>query len=134
MKGALANIGKMELSAVALRLETSARSGSGELLISETPAFLDALRSLVEDLKSKTEPGESGAENEDLPYLREKLLAIKAACEAFDENSVDDVLAELRAKLWSQPVKELLGSISNHLLHSDFDEILDTLNRFMVSL
>ena len=50
MKGALANVGKKDLSAVALKLEHYAREGSLEQIKAETPAFISALRAFVESI------------------------------------------------------------------------------------
>ena len=134
MKSALANIGKMELSAIALKLETLARSGDSNTVVSEAPAFLEALRCVVEELTRKTEPEDDGADQEELPFLRDKLLAIKAACEEFDEKAAEEIVAELRTKSLSQPVRELLSSVDELILHSDFDETADIINKFVDTL
>jgi len=65
--------------------------------------------------------------------LREKLLVIKTACEEYDENTAEKALQELDNTTWSPSTKELLSAISKHLLHSDFDEIVDVVNQFMDS-
>jgi len=51
IKNALANIGKMDLSGVALKLEQAARNRITEVVISETPDFFQELRAYIEDLK-----------------------------------------------------------------------------------
>jgi HPt (histidine-containing phosphotransfer) domain-containing protein len=50
MKGALANVGKMDLSTVALKLEQYARKKDTGPIINETPAFLSALRAFVKSI------------------------------------------------------------------------------------
>jgi len=131
IKSALANIGKMDVSAVAMKLETSGRDGNIAIITSETPAFLDSLRAVIQELTPEEEiSGGCAASDEDLPYLHEKLLAIKAACEEYDESTADENIAKLREKAWSQPVRELLDIIAEHLLHSDFDEIADAVEKF----
>jgi len=47
MKSALANIGETALSAVAARLEQAGRDGNIDIILSDTRAFLEALRRLV---------------------------------------------------------------------------------------
>jgi CheY-like chemotaxis protein/HPt (histidine-containing phosphotransfer) domain-containing protein len=137
MKSALANIGKMDLSAVALKLEQLGRNNNIEVITSETPAFLSVLRAFVDEIaphkKNEENEEKTGGEtaDEDRPYLREKLLAIKAACEEYDKNAADDALAELRKKMWSEPTRKLMDAISEHLLHSDFDEVVDAVDKFM---
>jgi HPt (histidine-containing phosphotransfer) domain-containing protein len=131
LKSALANIGNMDLSAIALKLEQSGRDENLEIITSETPAFLDSLRILVEELVPQKESIDDEAIDEDRPYLRKELLAIIKACEEYDKNAADDVLAKLREKTWAAPTKELLGTISGHLLHSDFDEVVNITNLFL---
>jgi HPt (histidine-containing phosphotransfer) domain-containing protein len=131
IKSALANIGKKELSAVALKLETAGRNGNLDIIISETPAFLDSLRTLLEEISSHEE--DAGTVDEDIPYLREMLTAISAACEDYDENTADILLGELKKKSWSKETGEILSTISEHLLHSDFDEIIYVILKFIGS-
>ena len=46
------------------------------------------------------------------------------------EVTAEEVLEALRVKTWSQPVREMLDTISALLLHSDFDAIIDIVNEF----
>jgi hypothetical protein len=50
------------------------------------------------------------------------LLAIKGACVEYDIDAAMAALAELKQKPWPGKYGELLDTISEHLLHSDFDE------------
>ena len=59
------------------------------------------------------------------------LLAIKDACGVYDAKAADKALDELRKTPWQQQTKELLGAISEQLLHSDFDEIVNGINKFI---
>jgi len=130
VKSALANVGRMELSAIALKLEQTGRDGSIDVLYDETPAFLDALRDCVAQLKpEEKQPAETA--DEDKSYLNEKLLIIKAACEGYDEDTAEEALTELKKTALSKQTMELLDSISEKLLHSDFDEIAEDIAKFL---
>jgi hypothetical protein len=118
----------MEPSAVAFRLEQAGRDNNIETITAETPDFLESLKDVVNKLKPKEEPSAVRMVNEDTQYLTEKLLAIKAACQEYDESAVEKALTELRKKVWSQSTKDLLETISEKLLHSDFDEIADIIS------
>jgi len=131
MKSALANIGKMDLSAVALKLETAGREGKLDLVAAETSGFISSLRTFTEELIPRKEPVDSDNTDENKPFLREKLLTIKAACGEYDEDTADETLSELMEAAWSQKTKELLTTIAELLLHSDFDEIVDIISRFI---
>ncbi|MCL2488664.1 MAG: response regulator, partial [Oscillospiraceae bacterium] len=124
MKSALANIGKMDLSAVALKLEAAGREGKYDMITEKTPAFLASLRAYVDELKQNSQKVFIDPADEDKQYLHEKLLVIKAACEEYDDEAADETLAELREKEWSQQTGEMLGSISEFLLHSAFEKVI----------
>ena len=130
MKSALANIGKMDLSAIALKLEMSGRDGNAETMASETSEFLDSLRAVVEEFTPKEE-AESDIAGEDTAYLHEKLLALKNASLEYDESGAEDILGELKEKKWSPSTKKMLNTLSEHLLHSDFDEIAGIISEFL---
>ncbi|MDR0487695.1 MAG: response regulator, partial [Treponema sp.] len=120
MKSALANIGESELSAAALRLEQAGRDGDNDIISAETPAFLEALRAVIEKNRPKDDTGDN--EDADAAYLREKLLVIQEACAEYDKKTAKDILNEIRERTWSRRTKGLLTAISEHLLHSEFDE------------
>jgi len=130
IKSALANMGKMDLSAVALKLEAAGRDGMLDLVESETSSFIGSLREFVEDLNPQVHTDEQ-ATDEDPAYLHKMLLEVKAACENYDEKTADEALAELRKMKWSPTAEGLLRNISELLLHSDFDEAADTIGKFI---
>jgi HPt (histidine-containing phosphotransfer) domain-containing protein len=123
MRSALANIGKLELSATAFTLEQSGRNGSVETIKSETPAFLSAMKALIKELTPDDKASAAGIPDGDKAYLIKMLHGIKAACDVFDEKTADDVLSDLRDKLWAKDIKKQLDEMSALLLHSEFDDI-----------
>jgi HPt (histidine-containing phosphotransfer) domain-containing protein len=129
IKSALANIGRNDLSAMAFKLETAGRNADLGTIISETSVFLKLLREIVEEIMAKYKTIADEEVDEDKQYLREKMLAIKAACEGFDENAADELLAELRKQTWSKETGEILSKIAEHLLHSDFIEITEIIGK-----
>jgi len=133
MKSALANIGMPELSANAFQLEKAAQYGEIELMASETAAFIDALRKVVRGLTMREENDGSATADENKPYLYEKLIAIKAACSAYDVKALNDAIMQLSEKSWSQSTHNLLSAISKYLLSSDFEDIVDAVDDFLDS-
>jgi signal transduction histidine kinase/CheY-like chemotaxis protein/HPt (histidine-containing phosphotransfer) domain-containing protein len=123
MKSALANIGEPELSSTALKLEQAGREKNINLITSETEKFLEALRAVINKIKPKDEDTDIEDTQEALAYLRDKLIDIKNASAAFDKKSVKNALNKLKENAWSQKTKELMNSIAEHLLHSEFDEV-----------
>ena len=123
MKSALANIGQTKLSGLAAELELAARNGDTGMLSPGTREFNKQLRALTERLVPKPAAEKGAQEKEDRQYLLGKLKAVKAACEEYDKKTVKDILAGLEEKTWSQPTAEILETLAEHLLHSDFEEI-----------
>ena len=124
MKSALANIGERELSDFARRLEQAGREKDIALMTEETLAFLNALRSIIGKIKPKDEAEEGEIVDisaEDTKQFREKLMQIKTACEEYNKKTAKDILAELRQKKLPYSLKEALDTISEHLLHSEFE-------------
>jgi PAS domain S-box-containing protein len=131
IKNALAGIKEKDLSATALKLEQAGREENIDVIKRETPAFIDSLRAVVEEIRPKKEKSAVGKDDEDKQNLTEMLFAIKTACGDYDTKSAEKPLAELRKGAWSQQTNELLGRIAEQLLHSNFDEITDDINRFL---
>jgi HPt (histidine-containing phosphotransfer) domain-containing protein len=122
MKGALANIGEADLSAFAYRLEQAGRERNIGLILAETPAFVAALRTVIEKFTAQAEDEDLGAADENHAYLREKLLVVQSACDAYDKKTAKATLAELQQKAWSRQTRDQINTIAEHLLHSDFDD------------
>ena len=133
MKSALANIGNSNLSEMARDLEQAGRDNDFGIIASRTPVFLDLLSVFINELKP--EEGGSGAEveltDEDREHLRGKLRSIKEVCEEYDEGPASEDIAELRSKTWPQKIKDMLGLMAEHLLHSDFDEIISDIEDYL---
>jgi len=124
MKSALANIGERELSATALRLEQAGRENNINVILTETSGFLNNIINVVSEIKRKIE-GDVNAEDsqESIEMLAGKLKEINEACLIMDKKAAKNITNELREKTWSRKTSELLKSISEHLLHSEFDEV-----------
>ncbi len=134
MKSALANIGKTELSAAALKLEHAGREKDIDIMTAETHKFLDDLRDVIKEVKPKDEEEDIEDSKEALVFLREKLAIIKEACFVFDKKTVKNTLNELKEKSWSKKTKELMNSIADHLLHSEFDEVADIADSYIQTI
>ena len=124
MKSSLANIGEVDLSAVALKLEDAGRRHDHAVIATETPNFVDDLRLLVEKLVPPVDDSADESTDEDLEFLHEKLVLIHDACIELDKKSAKDAIIELRQREWPSSTSEMLKSISEHLLHSDFDTVI----------
>jgi len=121
MKSALANIGEKILSDTALRLEQAGREKDINVMLSETYEFINELRNVIEKIKPEDDENKYVETDKDKEYLKEEMKIIKEACAELNKKSVKNTLNKLREKQWSSKTKDMLNSISEHLLHSDFD-------------
>jgi HPt (histidine-containing phosphotransfer) domain-containing protein len=133
IKSSLANICETALSGVALKLEKAGRDQDIAVMSAETPAFLSALKAVIAKIKPRPEyaaeiSGEAAA------YLREKLLAVQAACAAYDKKTAKAVLNELRQKPWPSRIVSLLEAISTEVFHSAFQKAADAAGEALDSI
>jgi CheY-like chemotaxis protein len=119
MKSALANVGESELSEEASHLEQAGREHNVDLVLSVLPDFLKSMHEVIDKLKP-ADNEDSGTE--DVPFLNEKLAVIQKACASFDKKTAKDALNELKQRTWSKSTRDKLSAITEHLLHSEFDE------------
>ena len=120
MKSALLNIGETELSKAALSLELAGRERDIARISDETPPFLNELQSLVMRFKQKEDDSAVEVSDEDMAYLRDKMLKIYNACKRFDKQSAKAALDDLKQKTWSRQINDVIDDIAVYLLHSAF--------------
>jgi CheY-like chemotaxis protein len=136
MKSALINVGSMELSADAYKLEQSGRDNDIEFISTETPVFLSALRAFVDNLSSHGKAPADDTPDADISdekeqSLKETLLSIIDSCGVYDEAAIEKTLTGLKDGTWPQHINEVLNRITELLLHSDFDEIVNVVNGYV---
>ncbi|MCL2764176.1 MAG: ATP-binding protein [Treponema sp.] len=126
MKSALANVGESELSNRALELEQAGRDNNIQLITSSLPGFLESLNEVIEKLNPNDEDIQDDEnlanDDESRIYLQEKLLTIQVACGSYDKKAAKQALAALKQRNWPRATKDQLSAITEHLLHSEFDE------------
>jgi len=123
MKSALANIGEKELSSAAFRMEQAGREKDINVILTEINEFLEKLSVVISEIKSKNDESAVQEDSEEsLLLLIEKLKIIKEACSVYDKKEAKKAINTLREKQWSSETNTLINTISEHLLHSEFDE------------
>jgi len=131
MKSSLFNIGEIELSAIALKLEKYGREKNIKMIKESSPDFLKNLRSLLEKLENMGK-NETGAELISMEELYEKLLAIKEKASDYDRKGTLDILSEI--KNCSKETKDVLDKIMEHVIHSNFEEAEEEAGAFIAAI
>jgi len=126
LKSVLANVGERALSKVAHDLEMAGNDGNRAVISSDTPPFLDSLNEIIQKIDSEDT---NVFDDEDTEYLRTKLLEFRYACTAYDKKLAKNILSDIYSKRWSRQTKELLSTLSELLLHSDFEEAIKRVER-----
>jgi CheY-like chemotaxis protein len=120
MKSALANIGEREASKQAEALEKAGKEQNANLMQTETPKFVNALKSIIAKIEEEEAENAAGAD-EDPAYLREQLQIISKACAEYDDQSVNAALANLQKMKWTKETKAKIDQIAEFMLFSDFE-------------
>jgi len=129
IKSVLANVGERDLSKAAYELERAGSDGNRAVILADTQPFIDSLREIIQKIESNEDT--TSVDNEDTAYLRTKLLEFRYACNAYDKKLAKNILSELYSKRWSHQTKDFLATLSELLLHSDFEEAIKRMERFL---
>ena len=125
MKGSLANIGAMDLSAKALDLEKASEKNDYDFCVLNLPDFLKGLNNLKTGLKKAFD--EKNYENHGLPFeIPEELpLIFEKMSEAFDKMDftvIDERIKEIDDLKLSGRLKEEIEQIKDAVLVMDYEE------------
>jgi len=133
MKSALANVGKDDLSDHAARLEQAGREKNIKYILAELPSFLDQLYNVMSKLEEEYKTANANENDADFDpqLLKEKLLSMRTSCAIYNKQAAKNVLKELKEESWSSSTMEMLNKISEYLLHSEFEEIVKTIDDFV---
>ncbi|MCL1903110.1 MAG: ATP-binding protein [Oscillospiraceae bacterium] len=125
IKNALVIVNEKLVSALAYKLEHEGRNHNIKALIDETPALLSELRRVIAELEPEgSQASDPQPSDDDIAFLRTKMLLIMTACSASDRRMADTVLEELGQKNWSGHIKRDLEAVSASLLRGDFEKAL----------
>jgi len=123
MKNALANVGEQKLSFEAERLEKAGWNNDKEKF-GDIPGFIKKLKAVITKHSPQDEDDiEVELTKSDYTDLKEKVLIIKEANEAFDNKTAKENIKLLREKKWSERIRLLLGEMSEQLLSGGDTEV-----------
>jgi len=129
MKSALANIGEMDLSSAAKDLEQAGNSNATDTITDQTPLFINSLREVIAKHALYESYDDGKTRDMDYAYLHDKLSIIRDACDAYDNKTAKETIAELRKKAWPPQIKKLLSTMAEQLLSGDSDGVVTTADR-----
>jgi len=130
IKSALANINETTLSDTALELEQAGQKHDFDLIMDKTPAFIEALQLLIDNIKQTNKSKLAYLNNnteisrENIVFLQEKLYEIIAACEMFNKKAVKTALDNIKQKTWPLELSDIIEEISVNLLRGEFKKVI----------
>ena len=133
MKSALANVGEIPLSHIALRLEQASSNAEIPIILTMAPEFINSLKLLLEKLKK---PGseENVEVVHDSAFLQEKMNEIKEACGRLNIKDAKNALNELKQKRWPRKISEVIYEISLYLIRGEYPKVVSAADRVMEGL
>jgi CheY-like chemotaxis protein len=131
MHGALANIGETVIAETAGVLEQAGYEKDMDVITSQTPAFINALKLLAVKYQPEETAVSDDTSNDDTALLTDKLGEIKEACVVYDIDKAEAVLNALRSNKWSRSVTEFLGGISENLLCGKVKEVVAVIEGYV---
>ena len=122
IKSALLNIHEDEISAVASNLETAGRAKDFNFIKAAVPYFLFRLKELIIklEIKKQEESGIIISGDEDTDAINLKLKMIKKRASDYDRKGVLDIIEGI--KKCSKETRDVLDIITEHVMHSEFEE------------
>jgi CheY-like chemotaxis protein len=131
IKSALNNAKETELAKVARKLEEAGLNGDTDVISSELPAFIRALRSLTDKYKPAHKETDVNAEpsDNDSDFLRSGLQAVITACESFNITGATDALNKLKQKNRSGEINGYLEKMTVSLLRGELKSVVHEAQR-----
>jgi CheY-like chemotaxis protein len=87
----------------------------------QPPEVLEAARKIDLNKLAESAQDTSAITDDDLACLEEKLLLFREACAAHDKNAAKEVIIDLKKMAWPHSVKQMLNTLTEHLLSGDFE-------------
>jgi CheY-like chemotaxis protein len=131
MKSVMANIGESSISEMAFRMEKAGNQGDINAILADTEVLINDIKAVIERIKPEEDEAVEEVSQEDMEFLREKLTAIKDACDFYDAKTAKNEIAALKEKKWPQATNDIIESITEHLLHGDYEEAATTAGEYI---
>ena len=123
MKSLAATVGIMPLSGVAKMLESAAKSGRIEIIMSITPSFLEEWRSYRDKLKGVFGIGTMVKEEvADDSVIRALVEMVRISMQQMDIDQADQLVGQLRAYEYSDEMNQNILKLADAVTNLDVEE------------
>jgi HPt (histidine-containing phosphotransfer) domain-containing protein len=122
IKGSLSNIDEVDLISAARKLEKAGLNNRINVIMDETPSFIQALRAFLERAKPTYVDKAEAASDDDSDFFIKKMREFKSACEVYNIRTARSAMADLRRKTWSPDIKVIIDELYLNLIRGDFEK------------
>jgi len=129
IKSSLVNIDEVELMSAAYKLEKAGINRVVSVIFTDTPSFINALRSFIERSKQIDIEETAEASFDDAIFLIEQMYDLKKACENYDIRAARAIMVELKKQKWPQEIRDIIKDISVSLIRGDFEQVVANAKR-----
>jgi CheY-like chemotaxis protein len=131
MKSNLATVGEKAMSEKAAQLEKAGKAGDADYIEQNAEFFCEDLQNLAERIGRKLAadaPKVAADYVEDSAFLNESLTKLAIACDNYDMDTIDLLLAALNDRQWTDSTSEFIRAVSENILVSDYDIAVAAIN------
>jgi len=130
MKSALSNIGEKQLSGFALKLELAAKNEDKEMLLKDTPDFINNLKTLLKKIyRPETNEITENVSSDDMYFLQNKLNEFKTACDKFIIRDAKNALNDIKQKKWPQNINKAIEEIFIYLFRGEYSKAVSVADK-----
>jgi len=130
IKSSLWNIGEIELSELAYKMEIGGREHNTHLVQSSAPGFINQLRGLLEKIETEqNEQRNSGGADEDEESIRNKFSGICERAGDYDRKGALEIISGI--KNCGKETRDILEKINGFIIHSEFEEAIKIADAYL---
>lgn len=125
LKNTARMIGAMELSGLFYEMEQLGNAGEQEMLKERTPAVLELYRSYKPILAEYAKEEDTGKEKVSPAVIREALMKLHDAMDAFDLDEADNALKELRRYVFPENMQPMLEQLDVYVADVAMEDVMN---------
>ena len=134
IKSSLFNIGEADLSEIAKAMELAGRERNIDSIMAFISDFVKDLRAIIGKLEEKraADEGDADVDDVDIESLRGMLTSLLEMCEDYDRKGALDVIAQIKSG--SKETRAAMDRITEHIMHSEFEEAENAVSAYAAEL
>ena len=131
LKSACANVGLIELSYLAQRLELACKVKNSRMLITHSPILLIKINDMIEKFSNLRAPhSEVSHPDVDVEFFRSMLHQLADECEEYNAKKAKNTLKQMDTMEGTAEIRSFLEDARKLLLHSEYEAVCENARDF----